>query len=84
MPFEFTPHKLVYGGDALGHYQGRTVLVPRALPGERLLVEEVRTAKGVTHARAPATNHRPLARACHSSVLLFRYLRRLPLSTPEL
>ena len=51
MPFEFIPEKLVYGGDALGHYQGRTILVPRALPGERLGVEEARTAKGVTHAR---------------------------------
>jgi 23S rRNA (uracil1939-C5)-methyltransferase len=49
--FEFTAQKLVYGGDALGHYHGRTVLVPRALPGERVEVEEVRTAKGVTHAR---------------------------------
>lgn len=48
--FEFAPQKLVYGGDALGHHQGRTVLVPRALPGERLEVEEVRTAKGVVHA----------------------------------
>jgi 23S rRNA (uracil1939-C5)-methyltransferase len=51
MSFEFTAEKLVYGGDALGHYQGRTILVPRALPGERLEVEEVRTAKGVTRAR---------------------------------
>ncbi len=51
MSFEFSPHKLVYGGDALGHYQGRAVLVPRALPGERLEVELVRTAKGVVHAR---------------------------------
>ncbi len=51
MPFELTPHKLVYGGDALGHHQGRTVLVPRVLPGERVEVEEHRTAKGVVHAR---------------------------------
>lgn len=51
MPFEFIPQKLVYGGDALGHHQGRTVLAPRVLPGERVEVEEVRTAKGVTHAR---------------------------------
>lgn len=51
MTFEFTPQKLVYGGEALGHHQGRTVLVPRALPGERLEVEEVRFAKGVLHAR---------------------------------
>jgi 23S rRNA (uracil1939-C5)-methyltransferase len=51
VPFELIPQKLIYGGDALGHYQGRPVLVPRALPGERLEVEEVRTAKGVVHAR---------------------------------
>ena len=51
MPFKFTPHKLVYGGDALGHHEGRPVLVPHALPGELLEVEPVRTAKGVVHAR---------------------------------
>jgi len=51
MSFEFSAQKLVYGGDALGHYQGRAVLVPRALPGERLEVEIVRTAKGVMHGR---------------------------------
>jgi len=49
--FELVPEKLVYGGAALGHAQGRTVLVPFALPGERLEVESVRTAKGVVHAR---------------------------------
>ena len=46
-----TPTKLIYGGEALGHHAGRTVLVPRVLPGERAEVEEVRTAKGVVHAR---------------------------------
>ena len=51
MSFELTPAKLIYGGDALGHHAGRTVLVPRALPGERVEVEEVRTAKGVVRAR---------------------------------
>ncbi len=51
MPFEFCPQKLVYGGEALGHAEGRTVLVPRALPGELLEVETVRVAKGVVHAR---------------------------------
>lgn len=50
--FEFTPQKLVYGGEALGYYQGHTVLVTGALPGERLEVEEVRTSKGVVHARS--------------------------------
>jgi 23S rRNA (uracil1939-C5)-methyltransferase len=49
--FELTPQKLIYGGDALGYHQGRTVLVPLALPGERVKVEPVRTAKGVVHAR---------------------------------
>ncbi len=49
--FEFTPQKLVYGGDALGHHSGRVILVPRTLPGERVEVEEVRKAKGVVHAR---------------------------------
>jgi 23S rRNA (uracil1939-C5)-methyltransferase len=51
MPFELTPTKLIYGGEALGHHAGRTVLVPRVLPAERAEVEEVRTAKGVVHAR---------------------------------
>ena len=51
MSFEFSPTKLVYGGDALGHHAGHAVLVPRVLPGERVKVEEVRTAKGVVHAR---------------------------------
>jgi len=51
MAFELTPTKLIYGGEALGHHAGRTVFVPRVLPGERAEVEEVRTAKGVVHAR---------------------------------
>lgn len=51
MPFELSPVKLVYGGDALGHHAGRAVLAPRVIPGERVEVEEVRTAKGVVHAR---------------------------------
>ena len=49
--FEFSPEKLVYGGEALGHYQGQPVFVPLALPGERLEVEVVRAAKGVLRAR---------------------------------
>jgi 23S rRNA (uracil1939-C5)-methyltransferase len=51
MSFEFSPQKLVYGGEALGYAEGQTVLAPYALPGERLEVEAVRTAKGVVHAR---------------------------------
>jgi 23S rRNA (uracil1939-C5)-methyltransferase len=49
--FELRAEKLIYGGEALGHHLGRTVLVSRALPGERLEAEELRTAKGVVHAR---------------------------------
>jgi len=48
--FEFSPVKLVYGGDALGFHAGRTVLAPRVLPGERAEVEEFRRQKGVIHA----------------------------------
>lgn len=51
MPFEIIPQKLIYGGAALGHHDGRPVLVPRVLPGERAEVEQVRAAKGVVHAR---------------------------------
>ena len=50
-PFEFSPVKLVYGGDALGFHAGRTVMAPRVLPGEQAEVEEVRRQKGVIHAR---------------------------------
>jgi 23S rRNA (uracil1939-C5)-methyltransferase len=50
-PFEFTPVKLIYGGEALGFQAGRTILSPRVLPGERAEVEELRRQKGVIHAR---------------------------------
>jgi 23S rRNA (uracil1939-C5)-methyltransferase len=50
-PFQFSPVKLVYGGEALGFHAGHTVLAPRVLPGERAEVEEVRRQKGVIHAR---------------------------------
>ena len=51
MPFEISPIKLVYGGEALGYHSGRTVLVSRVIPSERAEVEEIRTQKGVVHAR---------------------------------
>jgi 23S rRNA (uracil1939-C5)-methyltransferase len=51
MSFQLRIEKLIYGGEALGHHQGRTVLVPRVLPGEVVEVEETQTAKGVTRAR---------------------------------
>ncbi|HXJ92117.1 MAG TPA: class I SAM-dependent RNA methyltransferase [Terriglobia bacterium] len=49
--FEVIPQKLVYGGSALGHHDGHPVLVPYALPGERVEVEAVRRAKGMVHTR---------------------------------
>ena len=48
--FEYSPVKLIYGGEALGFQAGRTILTPRVLPGERAEVEEVRRQKGVVHA----------------------------------
>ena len=51
MTFELTAQKLVYGGETLGHHEGRPVFVPLVLPGERAEVEVVRTAKSVAHAR---------------------------------
>lgn len=51
MPFEFSPVKLVYGGEALGYHAGRTVLASQVVPHERVEVEEIRTRKGVVHAR---------------------------------
>ena len=50
-PFELSPVKLIYGGEALGFHAGSTVLTPRVLPGERVEVEEVRRQKGVVRAR---------------------------------
>lgn len=50
-PFEFSPVKLVYGGEALGFHEGHTVLAPRLLPRERAEVEEFRRQKRVIHAR---------------------------------
>ncbi len=50
-PFEFSPVKLVYGGEALGFHAGRTILSPRLLPDERAEVEEIRRQKGVVHVR---------------------------------
>jgi 23S rRNA (uracil1939-C5)-methyltransferase len=46
-----TVEKLVYGGDALGRVEGRVVLAPFALPGERIRVETEREKPGLVHAR---------------------------------
>src|SRR5487761_509 len=51
MTFQLVPEKIVFGGAALGHHDGQPVLIARAVPGERLEVEPVRTARGMIHAR---------------------------------
>jgi 23S rRNA (uracil1939-C5)-methyltransferase len=43
--------KLVYGGQGLGRVNGRAVLVPFVLPGERIEVEAVRETPSLIHAR---------------------------------
>jgi 23S rRNA (uracil1939-C5)-methyltransferase len=43
--------KLVYGGQGLGRVDGRAVLVPFVLPGERVEVEPVRETPGLLQAK---------------------------------
>src|SRR5438046_2679811 len=49
--FELTIEKLVYGGDGLGRVEGRVVLAPFTLPGERVVVEPVSERGGLLRAR---------------------------------
>src|SRR5439155_11831213 len=53
--FELTIEKLVYGGDGLGRVEGRVVLVPFTLPGERAMVEAVSEKAAVLRARVKET-----------------------------
>jgi len=46
-----TVEKLVYGGDALARLEGRVVLAPFALPGERIRAQTEREKPGLLHAR---------------------------------
>ncbi len=48
--FEVTVEKLVYGGDALARQEGRVVLAPFLLPGERASVKVEREKPGLVHA----------------------------------
>lgn len=50
--FEVTVEKLVYGGDALARLDGRVVLLPYALPGERVLARAEQEKPGLVRARA--------------------------------
>jgi 23S rRNA (uracil1939-C5)-methyltransferase len=54
VPLEVEIEKLVYGGQGLGRIDGRAVLVPFVVPGERVEVETVRETPGLLHARALA------------------------------
>jgi 23S rRNA (uracil1939-C5)-methyltransferase len=50
--FEVTVEKLVYGGDGLGRVDGRVVLAPYVLPGERIRVQAEQEKPGLVRARA--------------------------------
>ena len=49
--FEVTVEKLVYGGDGLARLDGRVVLAPYVLPGERIRAEVEREKPGLVRAR---------------------------------
>src|ERR1039457_2023202 len=49
--FEVTVEKLVYGGDGLARLDGRVVLAPFVLPGERIRVRAEREKPGLVRAR---------------------------------
>jgi 23S rRNA (uracil1939-C5)-methyltransferase len=49
--FEITVDKLVYGGGGLGRLDGRAVLAPFVLPGERVRAEAISEKPGLLHAR---------------------------------
>ena len=48
--FEVTVEKLVYGGDGLARVDGRVVLAPFVLPGERARVRAAQEKPGLVHA----------------------------------
>jgi 23S rRNA (uracil1939-C5)-methyltransferase len=48
--FEVTVEKLVYGGDGLGRLDGRAVLAPFVLPGERVRLEALAEKPGLLRA----------------------------------
>jgi 23S rRNA (uracil1939-C5)-methyltransferase len=49
--FEITVEKLVYGGEGLGRLEGRAVLAPFVLPGERVRLRGVSEKPGLLRAR---------------------------------
>jgi 23S rRNA (uracil1939-C5)-methyltransferase len=68
--FEATIEKLVYGGDGLARVDGRVVLAPYVLPGERVLLSVVNEKPGLVRAGKPRailtpSEHRTTPRCAH-------------------
>src|ERR1022692_3718030 len=78
--FEITVEKLVYGGEGLGRLEGRAVLAPFVLPGERARAGAgcFREARPGAGRIAGSAGRR--AGAGGAAVPVFHALRRLPLS----
>lgn len=51
MSIEVTIEKMIYGGEGLGRLEGRVVLAPLVLPGERVRVEPVKEDPRLVRAR---------------------------------
>ncbi len=81
--FDIRIEKLVYGGDALAHHDGRTVFVPYAIGGELERVTPIEQKKKFVRAE-----DRPGAgaggRSCGRSVPEIWRVRRVPLPAHEL
>src|ERR1017187_1878159 len=60
--FEVTVEKLVYGGDGLARLDGRVVLAPYVLPGERIRAEVEREKPGLVRARTLEVMERAMGR----------------------
>ena len=60
--FEVTVEKLVYGGDGLARLDGRVVLAPYVLPGERIRAEVEREKPGLVRARTLEVLERAVGR----------------------
>ena len=50
-PFELDIERLVWGGKGLGRQEGKVIFVPKAVPGDRALVEVVRERTNFAEAR---------------------------------
>ena len=53
--FELELTQMAHGGSALGRYQGRTIFVPYAIPGERITARIVQDKGRFAHAQRSCT-----------------------------